>query len=76
MPPPEKGSAPNSTTDSRLVVFALYDGIRLLDLTGPLDGVVSLEAGEVGSIRRIVPRPSGRTRRRKRSQGEGQVRAQ
>ncbi len=38
MPPQEKHST-SSAFDSRLVTFVVYDGIRLLDLTGPLDAL-------------------------------------
>ncbi len=39
MPPSDKRPMPNGTAGSRLVVFVIYDGIRLLDLSGPLDAL-------------------------------------
>jgi transcriptional regulator GlxA family with amidase domain len=35
----DKRFAPTGAFGSRLIVFAVYDGIRLLDLTGPLDAL-------------------------------------
>ncbi|MBV8508661.1 MAG: GlxA family transcriptional regulator [Xanthobacteraceae bacterium] len=32
-------SSPSGPSGSRLIVFAVYDGMRLLDLTGPLDAL-------------------------------------
>jgi transcriptional regulator GlxA family with amidase domain len=37
MPPRDQRLAPARSDGSRLVVFVVYDGVRLLDLTGPLD---------------------------------------
>jgi transcriptional regulator GlxA family with amidase domain len=39
VPPSDKRSAPSSAVSSRLVVFVIYDGVRLLDLTGPFDAL-------------------------------------